>query len=297
MLLAAGHNWQYGLGVGRWSGALAAIALLHVGAGLAALMVWETYVPPAPPAAAIVVELALAPAAPPSPQVAAPQEAETAPEPEPEPAVEPEPVVEPEPTVTAALPEPLPIPEAAPALPEPEVVLPTPEKPKKKPEEPKPAEKPQKPVEKPKPKPAEKPKPVIEDETTLPPQPAQQQAAVPAAPAAPAPMPAAPSAADVARMSAAKASWEGLLLAHLEKHKRYPLSAQRRNVQGTAFLDFAMDRNGKVLRYALVISSGSEVLDEEVLEMIQRAQPLPALPAELPDATAEYTVPINFNLH
>jgi protein TonB len=97
-------------------------------------------------------------------------------------------------------------------------------------------------------------------------------------------------------MTAAKASWEGLLLAHLEKHKRYPRSAQRRNVQGTAFLHFAMDRNGKVLRYALVTSSGSEVLDEEVLEMIERAQPLPALPPEMPGAAAEYTVPINFDL-
>jgi protein TonB len=38
-----------------------------------------------------------------------------------------------------------------------------------------------------------------------------------------------------------------------------------------------MDRSGKVLSYARARSAGFDMLDEEVLAMIRRAQPLPAL--------------------
>jgi len=284
MLLAAGHSWQQEGAVARWGGAFAAILTLHVGAGLSGFIVWNHTEPPPPPPAAIMLELMPVPAAPPAPQVVAP------PEPTPPP--------EPELDFTQLL---LPIPELPPTppdIPTPEVVLPKPEPPKKKAEEPKiekPKEKPKKEkVEKPKPKPKPEPEPELVQKPTQPV--VQQQAAKPAAPVQPSAAPAAPSAADVARVSAAKATWRGILEAHLKRFHKYPRSAERHNIEGTVLLRFRMTRDGKVLSYSVERTSEHEVLDEAALAMIERAQPLPPLPDDVPGESIEIIIPANFNM-
>ena len=284
MLLAAGHSWQQEGGVARWGGALATMLALHAGAGLSGFIVWNHAEPPIPPPAAIMLELMPAPAAPPAPQVTAP------PEPTPPPP--------PEPDLAQMLPIPD-LPLTPPDVPTPEVVLPIsdlpptpdipkPEKPKEKPKKEK--------VEKPKPKP--KPEPEPEPEVVQKPtqQAVQQQAAKAAAPVQPSATPAAPSAADLARVAHAKATWEGLLQAHLQKFQKYPRSAQRRNVEGTVWIRFRMDRQGKVLSHSIIRPSEHEVLDEAALAMLERAQPLPALPADVPGSSIEIDVPANFNI-
>jgi protein TonB len=232
------------------------------------------------------LELTPIPAAPPAPQVTAPPVATPPP---------PEPQVD----LTQLL---LPVPElpsTPPDIPPPEVVLPKPEPEQKKVEEPKPEKPKEKPkkekVEKPKPKP--KPEPDPEPEVAQKPlqQPAQQQGAI-AAPAQPSADAAAPSADDVVRRKAAEANWQGILLAHLQKHQKYPRAALRRNIAGTAFIRFRMDRSGKLLSYSIIRSSGHEVLDEEALAMTERADPLPPLPPEIQRETIEIDVPADFFL-
>ena len=287
MLLAAGHSWQQEGGIARWGGALATILVLHAGAGLSGFIVWDHTDPPMPPPAAIMLELMPVPAAPPAPQVTAPPEPTTTP---------PEPEID----LTQLLPPISELPLTPPDIPEPEVVLPKPEPVKKKVEEPKiekPKEKPKKDkVEKPKPKPEPQPEPepeVVQKPTQ---QAVQQQAAKPAAPVQPSATPAAPSAAEVARVNAAKVTWRGILEAHLQKFQKYPRSAQRRNIEGTVWLRFRMDRAGKVLSYAVERTSEHDVLDEATLAMIERAQPLPPLPADVPGESIELISPANFNI-
>ena len=285
MLLAAGHSWQQEGGVARWGGALATILALHAGAGLSGFIVWNHTVPPTPPPAAIMLELMPVPAAPPAPQVTAPPEA-TLPPPERE----------------VDLAQLLPIPDlplTPPDIPEPEVVLPKPVPAKKKVEEPKIEKSKERPkketIEKPKPKP--KPEPEPEPEVVQKPtQPVVQQAAKAAAPVQPSAAPAAPSAADVTRASAAKATWRGILEAHLKRFHKYPRAAQRRNIEGTVLLHFRMTRDGKVLRYSVERTSDHDVLDEAALAMIERANPLPPLPDEVPGESIEIIVPANFNI-
>ena len=96
--------------------------------------------------------------------------------------------------------------------------------------------------------------------------------------------------------SAAQASWRDLLVAHLQRHKRYPSGAQSRHEQGTAVLSFTMDRGGRVLAHRIVSSSGNAELDSEVTAMIQRAQPLPAFPPSMAQAQITLSVPIRFSV-
>ena len=61
-----------------------------------------------------------------------------------------------------------------------------------------------------------------------------------------------------------------------------------------AYVRFTMDRQGRVLSAALERSSGHAALDREALALLERAQPLPAPPAETPGERITLTVPVEF---
>ena len=82
----------------------------------------------------------------------------------------------------------------------------------------------------------------------------------------------------------------------LERNKEYPRSARAQRQQGRAMLRFAIDRAGNVLDYRLEKSSGYDLLDREVVAMIQRASPLPPMPADMAADRLEIVVPIPFIL-
>ncbi|HEY7883454.1 MAG TPA: energy transducer TonB [Cellvibrionaceae bacterium] len=86
------------------------------------------------------------------------------------------------------------------------------------------------------------------------------------------------------------------LQAWLERHKQYPRLARRMRQEGTALLYFVVSPNGEVLNYELRQSSGHQHLDREVIAMIERAQPLPAMPASMAQKELELIIPVEFFL-
>ncbi|HEX7783921.1 MAG TPA: TonB family protein [Sphingobium sp.] len=95
--------------------------------------------------------------------------------------------------------------------------------------------------------------------------------------------------------SDAKQNWEGVILAHLERFRRYPARARAARQQGITYVRFKMNRAGMVLSSTIVQKSGSFDLDQAALDTLQRAQPLPAIPADRPDVV-ELTIPVEFKL-
>lgn len=93
----------------------------------------------------------------------------------------------------------------------------------------------------------------------------------------------------------ARPNWEGLILAHLERFRRYPARARAARQQGTAYVRFTMNRDGMVLSSAIVKKSGSFDLDQAALDTLQRAQPLPTIPEDRPDIV-ELTIPVEFRI-
>jgi periplasmic protein TonB len=91
-------------------------------------------------------------------------------------------------------------------------------------------------------------------------------------------------------------SWKTQLLSHLDRYKGYPEAARARRAEGTALLSFSMDRDGRVLGYHIVRSTGHSELDDEVLAMIERASPLPPAPPELHAQVVQLAVPVRFRL-
>lgn len=93
---------------------------------------------------------------------------------------------------------------------------------------------------------------------------------------------------------AAVATWQGRMVSHLQKHKRYPRAARVQRQEGTAQVRFTLDRSGHVLFSEIVASSGIHSLDDASLALLARAQPLPKPPADYPGETFELIVPIDY---
>jgi protein TonB len=89
-------------------------------------------------------------------------------------------------------------------------------------------------------------------------------------------------------------NWRSRLFAQIERYKRYPAEAQSRGDRGVVRLSFSIDRSGAVHNARVVGSSGSSVLDQETLAMIERASPLPPPPDEVPGARISIVVPISY---
>jgi protein TonB len=91
-------------------------------------------------------------------------------------------------------------------------------------------------------------------------------------------------------------NWKSQLVARLERYKRYPSQAQSRGEQGVAQLAFSVDRSGGVHNARIVRSSGSSLLDEATLALVERAAPLPPPPPEISGAQIAIVVPIRYNI-
>jgi periplasmic protein TonB len=149
------------------------------------------------------------------------------------------------------------------------------------------------PLKKPLPK-KEKPPPKPEAHKSVP---APAQIAAMSAPAEPAPSAAPVGAVPQPSESAGPSpSYLALLRQKLERNKVYPHLARARKEQGTALLRFVVDRHGHVLARHLDRSTGHSNLDREVEAMLDRAQPLPEMPAEMTQVQIELVVPVQFYL-
>lgn len=95
----------------------------------------------------------------------------------------------------------------------------------------------------------------------------------------------------------ADALWRAEVVGHLNRYKRYPEDAQRRNRTGRPTVRFTIDKQGYVTNSDLVRRSGTHSLDREAKQILARAQPLPAPPiAVLNGNEITIEIPIDFSL-
>jgi protein TonB len=91
--------------------------------------------------------------------------------------------------------------------------------------------------------------------------------------------------------SEAAARFRQALLRQVARYQRYPKAAWRDRLYGSVDTIFAMRRDGTVLGVWVRSSSGQPIFDKEAVDTIWRAQPLPPIPADLPDPlTVETTL-------
>ncbi|HRK57231.1 MAG TPA: energy transducer TonB [Burkholderiaceae bacterium] len=103
---------------------------------------------------------------------------------------------------------------------------------------------------------------------------------------------AAPGAANIA----GEADYLSRLKAWLEQHKAYPRRARLQAIEGEVMIAITFDRSGRVLAQQLIASSGHASLDRAALAAVESANPLPAIPPELPHQQMTLNVPFGFHL-
>lgn len=125
----------------------------------------------------------------------------------------------------------------------------------------------------------------------------------PAPVAAPVPPPAPPRPVEVKKEPIVSAVEPGLLQIYgqsiskeIKRYQKYPPVALRRGWEGTAEVQLQIAADGKVTSVTLGKSSGRSVLDEEALNMVRKASPLPQAPQNLRGRQLTVTVPIVFKL-
>lgn len=104
----------------------------------------------------------------------------------------------------------------------------------------------------------------------------------------------APSASGSAAMTLAE--WRRLLRHHLARYQQYPEDAQRKGQQGTPHVFFTVCHDGRVLEAHIARTSGIASLDQAGMDLVRRAEPLPAFPQGLPEDRLNLVVPVEFVL-
>jgi len=125
--------------------------------------------------------------------------------------------------------------------------------------------------------------------------PARTMTASPPVNEAPPPAAAAPS--PQRGVSEGRESYLGRLLAQLNRFKHYPPDARKAHIEGVVLLHFVMEADGHIVTAEIQKSSGRPALDKEALALMERAQPLPPLPADFPTRSLDAVVPIEFSLN
>jgi periplasmic protein TonB len=239
----------------QWGVSLLVVLAVHIGAAFWLLGKDTPMQPPKPPPAAYLDLPPLPlPGAGGTPGTSVPKPPQTKPPVNPQPA----PPITPKPAVPPVVPpQPSPPPQPVPV---PKIAVP-------------PASKP--PVALPKPTPPKPPRP-------------QVAAPKPPAPAAPADQNPLTGSAPIVRLSAVGV-WQKSVIERLQKFQVYPPSIRPGQTVPAVDVAFVIDRQGKILSYAIAISSGIPSLDVAALEMVRRAQWLPPPPVQLTNGAETYS--------
>jgi TonB family protein len=91
-----------------------------------------------------------------------------------------------------------------------------------------------------------------------------------------------------------RATWQKELIAHLDKHKRYPTERSQKSAE--ILVSFALDRMGHVLSTSIVKGSGDRAFDEAALAMVRRSDPVPQPPPLVADEGLSFTLPVIFRV-
>lgn len=93
-------------------------------------------------------------------------------------------------------------------------------------------------------------------------------------------------------------SYQGLVMAHLARYKKYPNQALIAGKEGVVVLRVSIDANGNVLLRQLKKTSGEGLLDEDSLALITKASPLPKPPQNLLNSanTLTFSIGIDYNI-
>lgn len=199
-----------------------------------------------------------------------------------------------QPPITVELQQPPPPPPPEPEKPKPEPVKPKIQQPE--PIKPPPRPLPPPPVTPPTEPPSPAPPPVMAIKETLAPPPASPEPAFTVPETPPAPPPPVVQERNNDDITAARSAYGVTLAREFAKHRKYPQVARMRGWQGTVKVSLQIDADGNGSNPTISESSGKQMLDDQALETVKKALPLPLPPEILRGKPFSIVVPVVFRL-
>lgn len=94
-----------------------------------------------------------------------------------------------------------------------------------------------------------------------------------------------------------KVLYEQTISLWIKKFQLYPESARVQGIQGKAVVRVRIDRRGNIRYTILEENTGNADLDRAALDMVRRANPVPAVPNSYPEGDMfEFLIPVNFEI-
>lgn len=94
----------------------------------------------------------------------------------------------------------------------------------------------------------------------------------------------------------ARVSYRDMVALKLARAKRYPERAVRNMITGRGAIRLKIDARGEVVSADIAESTQSDLLDDELLRMVDRAAPFPVFPEGMKQTELSLLVPVSFRL-
>lgn len=101
------------------------------------------------------------------------------------------------------------------------------------------------------------------------------------------------SAASAGATASAMAAYNQRVRAHLMRFHRYPAGGNGQRSSVT--VAFTVNRNGSVVSSRVAGSTGVAAFDSHAASIARAAQPFPPIPAEIPQGSMSFTIPLRFD--
>ncbi len=89
--------------------------------------------------------------------------------------------------------------------------------------------------------------------------------------------------------------FKDLIRKEIEKRKKYPLIAKKRDIDGIVEVSFLLNSDGSLSHLMIERSSNYRILDQAALELIHTTVPFPAFPDTLKDDSIQINVSIVYS--
>ncbi len=89
-----------------------------------------------------------------------------------------------------------------------------------------------------------------------------------------------------------RGAWQKELIAHLDRHKRYPAGQSLDGIE--ILVSLVIDEEGHVLSASIARGSSQAAFDQAALDMIRRSDPVPRPPAPVVREGLSFTLPVIF---
>ncbi len=86
------------------------------------------------------------------------------------------------------------------------------------------------------------------------------------------------------------------VMRQLNRYKTYPRALKKARIEGTVIIQFTIDHDGQLLASAVQQGSGQADLDRAALDMLARANPLPAIPDFMNRDELALAIPVEYSL-